>query len=137
MGTQRVTDDLDRLLELLPDAVQEQLRPEDAREQLLEVVLDLGRVPEARYPGRALALGSTPLSREDLTAVVARLGQFGGDNRAGIERTLHRISAIRNRQGEVVGLTCRVGRAVFGTVAMVRDLLDLSLIHISEPTRQP
>ena len=135
MGTQRVTDDLDRLLELLPDAVQEQLRLEEAREQLLEVVLDLGRVPEARYPGRALALGSTPLSRQDLTAVVARLGQFGGDNRAGIERTLHRISAIRNRQGEVVGLTCRVGRAVFGTVAMVRDLLDggQSLLLMGRP----
>ena len=135
MGTQRVTDDLDRLLELLPDAVQEQLRPEEAREQLLEVVLDLGRVPEARYPGRARALGSTPLSRQDLTAVVARLGQFGGDNRAGIERTLHRISAIRNRQGEVVGLTCRVGRAVFGTVAMVRDLLDggQSLLLMGRP----
>ena len=135
MSTQRVTDDLDRLLELLPDAVQEQLRPEVAREKLLEVVLDLGRVPEARYPGRALALGSTPLSRQDLTAVVARLGQFGGDNRAGIERTLHRISAIRNRQGEVVGLTCRVGRAVFGTVAMVRDLLDggQSLLLMGRP----
>ena len=135
MGTQRVTDDLDRLLELLPDAVQEQLQPEEARQQLLEVVLDLGRVPEARYPGRALELGSTPLSRQDLAAVVARLGQFGGDNRAGIERTLHRISAIRNRQGEVVGLTCRVGRAVFGTVAMVRDLLDggQSLLLMGRP----
>ena len=135
MGTQRVTDDLDRLLELLPDAVQEQLRAEEARQQLLEVVLDLGRLPEARYPGRALALGSTPLSREDLAAVVARIGQFGGDNRAGIERTLHRISAIRNRQGEVVGLTCRVGRAVFGTVAMVRDLLDggQSLLLMGRP----
>jgi len=135
MGTQRVTDDLDRLLELLPDAVQEQLREEEARQQLLEVVLDLGRLPEARYPGRALALGSTPLSREDLEAVVARIGQFGGDNRAGIERTLHRISAIRNRQGEVVGLTCRVGRAVFGTVAMVRDLLDggQSLLLMGRP----
>ena len=135
MGTQRVTDDLDRLLELLPDAVQEQLRAEEARQQLLEVVLDLGRLPEARYPGRALALGSTPLSREDLAAVVARIGQFGGDNRAGIERTLHRISAIRNRQGEVIGLTCRVGRAVFGTVAMVRDLLDggQSLLLMGRP----
>ena len=135
MGTQRVTDDLDRLLGLLPDAVQEQLREEEARQQLLEVVLDLGRLPEARYPGRALALGSTPLSREDLAAVVARIGQFGGDNRAGIERTLHRISAIRNRQGEVVGLTCRVGRAVFGTVAMVRDLLDggQSLLLMGRP----
>ena len=135
MGTQRVTDDLDRLLGLLPDAVQEQLREEEARQQLLEVVLDLGRLPEARYSGRALALGSTPLSREDLAAVVARIGQFGGDNRAGIERTLHRISAIRNRQGEVVGLTCRVGRAVFGTVAMVRDLLDggQSLLLMGRP----
>ena len=135
MGTQRVTDDLDRLLELLPKAVREQLQPVEARQQLLEVVLDLGRVPEARYPGRALALGSTPLSREDLAAVVARLGQFGGDNRAGIERTLHRISAIRNRQGDVVGLTCRVGRAVFGTVAMVRDLLDggQSLLLMGRP----
>ena len=135
MGTQRVTDDLDRLLGLLPDAVQEQLREQEARQQLLEVVLDLGRLPEARYPGRALALGSTPLSREDLAAVVARIGQFGGDNRAGIERTLHRISAIRNRQGEVVGLTCRVGRAVFGTVAMVRDLLDggQSLLLMGRP----
>ena len=115
--------------------MQEQLRPEEAREQLLEVVLDLGRLPEARYPGRALALGSTPLSREDLAAVVARIGQFGGDNRAGIERTLHRISAIRNRQGEVIGLTCRVGRAVFGTVAMVRDLLDggQSLLLMGRP----
>ena len=135
MGTQRVTDDLDRLLELLPKAVREQLQPVEARQQLLEVVLDLGRVPEARYPGRVLALGSTPLSRADLEAVVARLGQFGGDNRAGIERTLHRISAIRNRQGDVVGLTCRVGRAVFGTVAMVRDLLDggQSLLLMGRP----
>ncbi len=135
MGTQRVTDDLDRLLELLPDGVQKQLQSEEARQQLLEVVLDLGRVPEARYPGRALALGSRPLSRDDLAAVVARIGQFGGDNRAGIERTLHRISAIRNRQGEVVGLTCRVGRAVFGTVAMVRDLLDggQSLLLMGRP----
>ncbi len=135
MGTQRITDDLDRLLELLPLAVQQQLQPGEARQQLLEVVLDLGRLPEARYPGRAMALGDTPLSREDLAAVVARIGHFGGDNRAGIERTLHRISAIRNRQGEVVGLTCRVGRAVFGTVAMVRDLLDggQSLLLMGRP----
>ena len=135
MGTQRITDDLDRLLELLPHAVQQQLQPEEARQQLLEVVLDLGRLPEARYPARVMALGETPLSREDLAAVVARIGHFGGDNRAGIERTLHRISAIRNRQGEVVGLTCRVGRAVFGTVAMVRDLLDggQSLLLMGRP----
>ena len=121
---QRVTDDLDRLLEVLPQAVQTCLATEAARDQLIEVVLDLGRVPEARYPARAISLGAEPLGRLELAAVVERVGAFGGDNRAGIERTLHRISAIRNRSGEIVGLTCRVGRSVFGTVAMVRDLLD-------------
>ena len=99
------------------------------------MVLDLGRVPEARYPGRAVALSTAAVERSDLGAVLERLGPFGGDNRAGIERTLHRISAIRNRTGEVVGLTCRVGRAVFGTVAMVRDLLDSgqSLLLMGRP----
>ena len=132
---QRITDDLDRLLEVLPEVVQASLASEASREQLLEVVLDLGRAPEARYPGRVRALGEEPLQRGDLAAVVERLGRFGGDNRAGIERTLHRISAIRNRTGEVVGLTCRVGRAVFGTVAMVRDLLDSgeSLLLMGRP----
>ncbi len=120
---------------MLPSPVREALERAERREQLLEVVLDLGRVPEARYPGRAVALGEAPVERADLAAVLERLGPFGGDNRAGIERTLHRISAIRNRTGEVVGLTCRVGRAVFGTVAMVRDLLDsgLSLLLMGRP----
>jgi len=133
--TQRVTDDLDRLLAVLPQTVRQALAPLAAREQLLEVVLDLGRPPEARYPGRAVALDQQPIDREDLAAVLQRLGPFGGDNRAGIERTLHRISAIRNRSGEVVGLTCRVGRAVYGTVGMVRDLLDTgrSLLLMGRP----
>ncbi|EAQ68539.1 AAA ATPase superfamily protein containing a single-stranded nucleic acid binding R3H domain [Synechococcus sp. RS9909] len=135
MSTERITDDLDRLLALLPADVGEALQPEARRDQLLEVVLDLGRVPEARYPGRSLALGERCLTREDLQSTVERLGQFGADNRAGIERTLHRISAIRNRRGDVVGLTCRVGRAVFGTVALVRDLLDSgqSLLLMGRP----
>ncbi|WP_254896275.1 AAA family ATPase [Synechococcus sp. HK05] len=132
---QRITDDLDRLLEVLPEAVRQALAPVEAREQLLEVVLDLGRVPEARYPGRAVSLGEAVVERADLAAVVEQLGAFGGDNRAGIERTLHRISAIRNRTGTIVGLTCRVGRAVFGTVAMVRDLMDSgqSLLLMGRP----
>jgi len=131
----RITDDLDRLLEVLPAVVRTSLESPERREQLLEVVLDLGRIPEARYPGRVLALGEVPIERTDLVAVLERLGPFGGDNRAGIERTLHRISAIRNRTGEVVGLTCRVGRAVYGTVAMVRDLLDSnqSLLLMGRP----
>ncbi|MFO0017848.1 MAG: AAA family ATPase, partial [Synechococcaceae cyanobacterium] len=124
MTPQRITDDLERLLELLPEPVRQELAQPQRRLQLQEVILDLGRVPEARYPDRAITLGEMPVEREDLAAVLARLGPFGGDNRAGIERTLHRISAIRNRSGAVVGLTCRVGRAVYGTVAMVRDLLD-------------
>jgi stage III sporulation protein SpoIIIAA len=132
---QGITDDLDRLLAVLPAAVAVALPCGPEREQLLEVVLDLGRVPEARYPGRVVELGERPIERGDLAAVVEQLGAFGGDNRAGIERTLHRISAIRNRSGEIVGLTCRVGRAVFGTVAMVRDLLDagLSLLLMGRP----
>jgi len=132
---QRMADDLDRLLELLPEPVRLALAAPEARDQLLEVVLDLGRIPEARYPGRALALGSAVIERRDLGAVVEQLGPFGGDNRAGIERTLHRISAIRNRTGEIVGLTCRVGRAVYGTVAMVLDLLDTgqSLLLMGRP----
>jgi len=132
---QRVTDDLERLLAVLPEPVAAALARDPDCDQLLEVVLDLGRVPEARYPGRALDLGQEPVQRRDLAAVVERLGAFGGDNRAGIERTLHRISAIRNRSGEIVGLTCRVGRAVFGTVVMVRDLLDSgqSLLLMGRP----
>ena len=135
INTQRITDDLDRLLEVLPQGVQAALREPQARDQLLEVVLDLGRVPEARYPGRAVPLGDAVVERQDLVSVVQQLGSFGGDNRAGIERTLHRISAIRNRTGDVVGLTCRVGRAVFGTVAMVRDLMDSgqSLLLMGRP----
>ena len=135
MTTERVTDDIERLLRLLPQDVQDALQSQDQSSSLLEVVLDLGRIPEARYPGRALVLGDRPLTRDDLESTVSRLGSFGADNRAGIERTLHRISAIRNRQGDVVGLTCRIGRAVFGTVAMVRDLLDSgeSLLLMGRP----
>ncbi|MFM7264693.1 MAG: AAA family ATPase, partial [Cyanobium sp.] len=120
---------------MLPLPVQAALAAPASRDQLLEVVLDLGRLPEARYPGRAQVLGEAPIARSDLAEILQRLGPFGGDNRAGIERTLHRISAIRNRTGEVVGLTCRVGRAVFGTVALVRDLLDSgqSLLLMGRP----
>ncbi|HUP23326.1 MAG TPA: hypothetical protein VNB06_10350, partial [Thermoanaerobaculia bacterium] len=109
-----VTDDLELLLEVMPPAIRQAIERSPDREDLLEVVLDLGRLPEARFPGRVLEVGEDPVSREELASVVARVGRFGDDNRAGIERTLHRISALRNREGEVIGLTCRVGRAVIG-----------------------
>src|SRR5687767_14713029 len=93
-------------------------------EGLLEIVLDLGRQPEARFTGREVVLSDEEVSPEDLEYVVSRIGQFGDDNRAGIPRTLHRISAIRNRRAMIVGLTCRVGRSVLGTVDIIRDLVE-------------
>src|SRR5262245_36523156 len=109
-------DNLDLLLEVLPEPIRTALAHESDLPNLLEVILDLGRPPEARYAAKTIYLKETPMHRDDLQFLVARVGAFTHDNRAGIPRTLHRISAIRNRTGDVVGLTCRVGRAVFGTV---------------------
>jgi stage III sporulation protein SpoIIIAA len=115
------TDDLNLLLAVLPERFVRKLAREDL-EGLLEIVLDLGRPAEARYATSARTLGEGPVTREDLQYVVARTGTFTSDNRAGIEGTLHRIACLRNRRGEVIGLTCRVGRAVTGTIAIVRDV---------------
>ena len=119
-----VTDDLDQLLEVLPPHICDPLLALQDRRELLEVVMDLGREPEARLPGREVLLSTHSVREEDIDFVVQRIGAFGDDNRAGIERTLHRISAIRNREGRIVGITCRVGRAVFGTVAIIRDIVE-------------
>jgi len=119
-----VTDDLDQLLEVLPPHICDPLQALNDRRELLEVVMDLGREPEARMPGREELLSTHSVREEDIDYVVQRIGAFGDDNRAGIERTLHRISAIRNREGRIVGITCRVGRAVFGTVAIIRDIVE-------------
>ncbi len=130
-----ITDDLDKLLSVLPDIIRQHLELHSQTSNLIEVVMDLGRRPEARFPGRAEYLSETPITREHLDYCTARVGSFSGDNRAGIEQTLHRISAIRNRQGEVIGLTCRVGRAVFGTIGMIRDLVETgrSILMLGRP----
>ncbi len=130
-----VTDDLNKLLNILPASIQLQLQHHPQRNMLVEVVLDLGRRPEARFPGLAEYLSETPITQSDLDECIKSVGDFGGDNRAGIERTLHRISAIRNRRGEVIGLTCRVGRAVFGTISMIRDLVESgkSILMLGRP----
>jgi len=120
----RITDDLEALTEALPVHITERLRQLNDRDNLLEVVMDLGRVPEARFPGREAALSEREVSAAELDHLVARIGEFGDDNRAGIERTLHRISAIRNRKGRIVGLTCRIGRAVYGTIGIIRDIVE-------------
>lgn len=120
----QITDDLDKLLEILPAEPRQALEEREDLLDLVEVVLDLGRYPEARFPGAFEFVSSEYISRQDLEYVVSRVGRFGKDNRAGIERTLHRISAIRNRSGDIVGLTCRVGRAVYGTIHIIRDLVE-------------
>ncbi len=120
-----ITDELDALLDILPPPIHEPLYQQPDRSELLEVILDLGRLPEARFPHRELVLNSKEVNQSDIDHVLSHVGQFSGDNRAGIERTLHRISAIRNRNGQIIGLTCRVGRAVFGTVKMIQDLIEL------------
>jgi stage III sporulation protein SpoIIIAA len=132
---ERVTDDLDLLLGVLPPRIREPVERLPNRLALLEVVMDLGREPEARLPGEEVVLDGRPVDAADIDFVIQRIGTFGDDNRAGIERTLHRISAIRNRAGKVVGLTCRVGRAVFGTVAIVRDLVEAgnSILMMGRP----
>jgi stage III sporulation protein SpoIIIAA len=122
-ATQLIVDDLDALMNVLPRTIKNVLEKEGRRDDLLEVILDLGRVPTARYTDKEVVLLEREVTQEDINCVVERVGDFDADNRAGIARTLHRISAIRNRKGDVVGLTCRVGRAVFGTIAIIDDLI--------------
>ena len=114
--TVQQSDELEALLRGLPPDIGQRVRALDGLTGLLEIVMDLGRLPEARFTGREDTLAQREVSAEDLAYVISHIGQFGGDNRAGIERTLHRISALRNRAGKVVGLTLRVGRAVYGTM---------------------
>ena len=127
-------DDLSSFLAILPTQVAAAV--EKDTNGLYEIVLDLGRLPEARYLDRhTVNLSDKPVSEKDLEHAIERIGQFSGDNRAGIERTLHRISAIRNRTGKVIGLTCRVGRAVSGTIDIIRDLVESgkSILFLGPP----
>ena len=118
-----IQDDLDTLLDALPPRVCNPIKTKKELRELLEVILDLGRPPEARFPTGDVELDSREVDEEDLQYVAARVGEFGGNNRAGIPSTLHRISAIKNRKGKIVGVTCRVGRAVFGTIQIIEDLV--------------
>src|SRR3954471_20185410 len=124
MNMDQQSDELEALLRGLPPDLASRVRALDGLDGLLEIVMDLGRLPEARFAGREETLSRREVSAEDIAYVISHIGQFGGDNRAGIERTLHRISALRNRAGKVVGLTLRVGRAVYGTVEIIRDIVE-------------
>jgi len=119
-----ITDDLEALFAVLPAYVRDSLQQQPDCDRLLEVILDLGRPPEARFPGHEVVLDSSQVSLTDIDYTVSQVGKFTDDNRAGIDHTLHRISAMRNRNGGIIGLTCRVGRAILGTVKMIQDLVE-------------
>ena len=120
-----VTDDLQAILQALPPEITERLDRLPADRELIEVVMDLGRPPEARFGGGGEEeLLGREVNEDDIQYLIDHIGSFGDDNRAGIERTLHRISAIRNRNGKIVGLTVRIGRAVFGTIEIIADLVE-------------
>jgi len=123
MHQQRITDDLELLINVLPPAIAEAVRQANRSDYLLEIVLDLGRLPEARFTDSEVTLSNREVTQAEIEHVVSRISAFDADNRAGIERTLHRISAIRNRRGDIVGLTCRVGRAVYGTIDIIEDII--------------
>ncbi len=130
-----ITDDLERLLEVLPEDFRGVLNASNLRVELVELVLDLGRPAYARYLQGEVALAGREVTQADLVKIIENIGQFGNDNRAGIERTLHRISVIRNRAGKPVGLTLRVGRAVYGTIELIRDLVESgqSILLLGKP----
>ncbi|XP_022937201.1 uncharacterized protein ycf45 [Cucurbita moschata] len=128
-------DELDRLLVLLPEEMRRRIREHEECHQLIEVVLDLGRKPLARFPTGDFLLSDSQITVDDLRFATSKVGDFAIDNRAGISRTLHRISAIRNRKGVIIGLTCRVGRAISGSAILLRDLIQdgSSLLLIGPP----
>lgn len=131
----KIDTDLEALVETLPPHIKDPLAERGDMEELLEVVLDLGRCPEARFASESFQINSLEVTAEDLRYVIEGIGAFGDDNRAGMERTLHRISAIRNRSGKIVGLTLRVGRAVYGTVTIIEDLIftGKSVLLVGKP----
>jgi stage III sporulation protein SpoIIIAA len=135
MAQNKITDDLQALLGVLPSNITNSVTQEDDSDNLLEVILDLGRVPTARFTDREVVLSQVEVTQEDIEHVTGKISEFDSDNRAGLERTLHRISAIRNRRSYIVGLTCRVGRAVYGTTDLIQDLIESgkSLLLLGRP----
>jgi stage III sporulation protein SpoIIIAA len=128
-------NDLEKLIEKLPFFLHSHLNNHIYKDQLIEIVLDLGRRPEARFQSGPEYLSQKLISWQDLDYTTKRISKFSTENRAGIERTLHRISCIRNRQFLINGLTCRVGRAIFGTISAIRDLLESeqSILILGKP----
>ncbi len=135
MDKLKITDNLELMLRVLPPRILEALEKTSQAQNLIEIVMDLGRLPEARFTDSEVILSDQEITQDDIAMVIQRIGNFGEDNRAGIERTLHRISAMRNRKGEVIGLTCRVGRAVYGTIQIISDIVmsGSSILLVGRP----
>ena len=127
--------DLNKLLEKLPFFVKNYVNRHPQKNKIIEIVIDLGRRPEARFPTGREFLSQKIVSWQDIDHITKRISKFSNENRAGIELTLHRISCIRNRQFLIVGLTCRIGRAVLGSICIVRDLLESekSILILGQP----
>ena len=135
MSNIQFQNDLDKLVEILPERIRGQL-DFSAMEDAIEIVIDLGRVPEIRHAdGRIEYIGDVIVAIEDIEHITSQVQEFTSDNRSGIPGTLHRISAIRNRQGKVVGLTCRIGRVVTGTISCIKDicLQNKSILFLGPP----
>lgn len=116
--------ELELFLELLPLKLRGKLFDHPEIAELVEVVMDLGRQPLARFPSGDWTISEHPVKLEDLRHAISKVGDFSDDNRSGIDNSLHRISAIRNRKLQIIGLTCRVGRAVSGSAEIIRDLIE-------------
>jgi stage III sporulation protein SpoIIIAA len=135
MTQKRITDDLHALLGVLPPDLAEAVKKANNSDNLLEIILDLGRVPLVRFVDGEIPLSKKEVDKSQIDYVVSRIGEVDADNRAGLERTLHRISAMRNRRSHIVGLTCRVGRAVYGTIDIIQDLVESgkSILLLGKP----
>lgn len=128
-------EDLGKLYGVLPPKVIEHLKEREL-EDLIEVVLDLGRVPEIRRSdGKIEYLGKSLTTQDDIDYLTEKIEDFASDNRSGIPGTLHRISAIKNRNGKTIGLTCRIGRVVTGTILCIKDIVlkNKSILFLGRP----
>ena len=130
-----ISEDLDKLLNNLPFFIEDTINNNYSKDKLIEIVIDLGRRPEVRLTTGPQYLSQKIISWQDIDFIIKRINNFRNDNRAGIERTLHRISCIRNRQSLINGLSCRIGRAVFGAINRIRDLLqsEQSILILGKP----
>ena len=135
MSNLQFQNDLEKIVEILPDRIKHHIIYEKM-EDVIEIVLDIGRPPEIRHSdGKIEYIDTSNIDYDDISYITSRVQEFTSDNRSGIPGTLHRISAIRNRQGKIVGLTCRIGRVVTGTISCIKDicLQNKSILFLGRP----